>query len=282
MPEPNAEIVRSGFADEISDDLETQLDVVEELGLERIDLRSVEATNVLDFSQDQIERIRAALDDRGIEVASIGSPIGKIDIGDEFAGHLERFETAIEMANTFDTPYIRLFSYWMPEDEDPESYREEVLRRMEAKVELAEAEDVVLLHENEKDIYGDTPARCRDLLETIDSPNFKAIFDPANFLEIGVQPYPDALLDLIEHVELLHIKDGTFGERHSAVPAGAGDGNIPELVEAFRRRNFRGYASLEPHLKDASSKGGYSGPEAFRVASEAFDGILDEAGLAYH
>lgn len=273
--------VRSGFGDEIADDLETQLEVMDSLGLSSIDLRSVGGTNVLDFSDAQIAEIHDLLDEYGFEVACIGSPIGKIGIEDDFDPHLERFETAIEMAHEFDTPYIRLFSYWMPEGEDPADYRDEVMRRMRAKADLAEQEDVIMLHENEKDIYGDTAARCRDLMTTVDSPNFRMIFDPANFLEVSVHPFPDALLQVVEFVEYLHVKDAVFGERHNIVPAGEGDGDVPAVLSALRDRGFSGYAALEPHLAEQDEMGGYSGPEAYEVATKALDGILDDIGASY-
>jgi sugar phosphate isomerase/epimerase len=277
----NERFVVSGFADEIGPDLEEQLDVLDRLGIEHLDLRGVDDTNVLDFDAEQVSRVRDALDERGIGVTSIGSPIGKIDVTDDFEPHLERFERAIEVAEAFDTEYIRLFSYYIPEGEDPGDYREEVLRRMRAKVGLAEEAGVTLLHENEKDIYGDTPARCRDMLTTIDSPNFRAIFDPANFLEIGVDPYPEGLLDLIEYVEQLHVKDAIHGERGEMRPAGEGDGSIPATLAAFRRRGFQGPASLEPHLTYAGPKGGLSGPEGYTEAAEALFGCLDDVGANY-
>jgi sugar phosphate isomerase/epimerase len=271
----------TGFADEISADLDEQLEVLAEEEIDHMDLRSVEETNVLDLSEAQVQAIHEKLDDAGVGVSAIGSPIGKIDVTDDFEPHKDRFETALERAREFDAEYIRLFSYWMPEDDDPAAWREEVLRRMEWKAERAEGTGVTLLHENEKDIYGDTPARCRDLLETVNSPNLGAIFDPANFLEVGVHPHPDALLQLIEHVEFLHVKDAVYGERHNIKPAGEGDGDIPAVLDALQQRGFEGFASLEPHLAEQGETGGYSGPEAFTVASQAFKDCLDEAGASY-
>jgi len=271
----------SGFADEIAPDLETQLDTLDELGISRLDLRSVDETNVLDFSDEQVERIRSTLDERGFEVTSIGSPIGKVDVTDGFEPHFERFETALERAEQFDTDAVRLFSYYIPDGDEPATHRETVIERMARKTDRAESEGVRLLHENEKDIYGDTPARCRDLLTTIDSPAFRAIFDPANFLEIGVDPYPDALLDLVEYVDQLHIKDARKGERGEIEPAGEGDGSIPAVLAALSRRGFRGPTSLEPHLVHAGDRFGFSGPEAYEVATEALRTCYEQAGVEY-
>lgn len=273
--------VISGFADEIAQDLGTQLDTLERLGISRLDLRGVDGTNVLDFSDEQVEHVRTTLDERGFAVTSIGSPIGKVGIEEDFDSHFERFETAVERAKLFDTEYVRLFSYYIPDGDDPAAHRDEVLRRMERKADRAAEAGVTILHENEKDIYGDTPERCRDLLTTVDSDAFGAIFDPANFLEIGVEPYPDALLDVVEYVEQLHVKDARLGERGGIEPAGEGDGSIPEILEALGRRGFHGAASLEPHLAHAGEKGGFSGPEAYEVATEALRDCLDGAGVTY-
>mgnify|MGYP000088423279 CR=1 FL=1 len=273
--------VTSGFADEIASDLETQLDTLERLGIGRLDLRSVDGTNVLDFSPEQVERVRDELAERGFEVTSIGSPVGKVDVEDDFEPHFERFETALERADQFDTDYVRLFSYYIPEGDDPTDHRAAVLRRMQRKADRAAEAGVVLLHENEKDIYGDTPERCRDLLTAVHSRAFRAVFDPANFLEVGVDPYPEALLDVVEYVDQLHVKDARMGERGAIEPAGEGDGSIPAVLAALGRRGFRGAASLEPHLAHAGEKGGFTGPEAYEVATDALRDCFDEAAVSY-
>ncbi|WP_435320879.1 sugar phosphate isomerase/epimerase family protein [Haloarchaeobius sp. TZWSO28] len=275
LPDEERQFVLTGFADEIAPDLETQLDVLEDLGISHLDLRNVDETNVLDFDEEMVESVTETLDRRGFSVSSIGSPIGKIDVTDDFEPHLRDFDRIIELADAFDTENIRLFSYYIPDGDDPATHRDEVVRRMRTKVERAADAGVTLLHENEKDIYGDTPERCRDLHATIDSPHFRAIFDPANYLEIGVQAYPDALLQVVEFVDYLHIKDAKFGERGEMRPAGEGDGNIEGLLRTMRARGFHGFASLEPHLLHAGERDGYSGPDGFTEATMALKAIID-------
>jgi len=264
----------SGFADEIDDDLDEQLAVLESEGIDRLDLRNVWGENLLDLPEERLADLERELDERGFTVTSIGSPIGKIGIEEPFDPHMERLDRALELAERFDTEYVRVFSYYIPEDDDPVDHREEVLRRTRAAVERAESTDSVLLLENEKDIYGDTPGRVRDLLTSVDSPHLRAVFDPANYLEIGVHPYPDALLQVVEYVEAVHVKDAEFGERGGIEPAGEGDGRIPETLTALHDRGFDGALSLEPHLSVAGSNYGYSGPEGFRTAADALREIL--------
>jgi sugar phosphate isomerase/epimerase len=271
----------SGFADEIADDLDDQLSTLESLDISHLDLRGVWNENALDLSADRLDDLEATLDDRGFSVTSIGSPIGKIGVEEAFEPHMERLDRALELAERFDADGVRVFSYYIPDGDDPAAHREEVLRRTEVAVEKAEDAGVTLLLENEKDIYGDTPGRMRDLLTTVDSPRLRAVFDPANYLEVGVCPYPDALVQVVEYVEQVHVKDAEFGERGEIRPAGEGDGRIGETVAALRDRGFDGVLSLEPHLAFAGSAYGYSGPEGFEAAAEALKGELDEVGVAY-
>ena len=271
--------VLTGFADEIADDLDTQLDVLESLDISHLDLRSVWGTNVLDLDPDDLDTIERKLDARDVSVSALGSPVGKIEITEPFEPHLKRFETALDLAARFNTDYIRLFSYWIPDGENPANYRTEVLRRMQRKVELAEDAGITLLHENEKDLYGDVPERVRDLVTTVNSPRFRTVFDPANYLEVGVEAYPQGLLQTVEFVEYIHIKDAIHGERGNIRPAGEGDGRIPELLAALAARGFTGFASLEPHLLEAGEMDGFTGPDGFRRAAEALRRCLPGTNL---
>lgn len=266
----------TGFADEIAPDLASQLDVLDELGINYLDLRNVDETNFVEWPDAKVERVKETLDERGFRVSSLGSPIGKIPITAPFEPHLTDFKRTLDLANVFDTDYIRVFSYYVPENEDPADHRNEVIRRMRAKVEIAEETGVTLLHENEKEIYGDTPDRCRDLCTTIESPNFGAIFDFANYLEIGIEAYPDALLQVVEFVDYLHIKDAHLGARGEMVPAGEGDGEIEATLRIMNTRGFEGFVSLEPHLLEAGERTGYSGPDGFKRAFQALEQILDQ------
>jgi 3-dehydroshikimate dehydratase len=136
----------TGFADEISPDLDTQLDILAQEGISYLELRSVWKTNVLKLSDAQVKDVKMKLNSRNIKVSSIGSPIGKIKITDDFESHLLAFQRAISLAKFFETPYIRIFSFLIPEGENPDHYKEEVLLRMKELVRIAEQEQIVLLH----------------------------------------------------------------------------------------------------------------------------------------
>lgn len=257
----------SAFADEISADPVEQLDVLERYGIRHIEFRSIHGTNVLDLDDEQHETFRTMLDRRGFALSAIGSPIGKIQITDPSEPHLERFETAMRLADFYRTPNIRIFSYYMPAGDDPARHRDEVLRRMAEKARRAEARGVKLVLENEKGIYGDNAERVRDLLEAVDSPALGHAFDPANYLEVG-QPVQAAWDLLKSRVIHFHVKDYDT-TIHKNVPAGQGEGLIPELLADAFARGYEGFAVLEPHLVVAELTYGFTGPERFGDAATA-------------
>lgn len=270
----------SGFSDEISSDLREQVQVVRELGMDWIEFRSAWDTNVLDLDEAQLAEAKQILDEAGVKVSSVGSPIGKIQITDDFAPHLERMRHAADVAAHFGAEYIRIFSFFIPEGEDPAAHREEVMRRMRALADVAEEHGVTLLHENEKHIYGDTPERCADILVTIGSPRLKAAWDAANFVQVGVRPFTEGFALLRPHLEYVQIKDARL-EDGEVVTSGRGDGEVREFLAAIRDDGFDGFFSLEPHLSLAYETGGFSGPDLFREAHSAFTGLLDELGIQY-
>lgn len=273
----------SAFADEISPDLDEQLTVLSGEQIRFLDLRSVWGTNVLDFSDQQVAEIKWALDERGIGVAALGSPIGKVAIDAPFAEHLARFERALELAQILQTPFIRIFSFYPPasvsSQHDPSEWRDEVLRRLRELTARARAAKIVLLHENEKEIYGDTIARCVDLLESINDPSFQAAFDPANFIQCEQTPYPHAYEALRPWLRYVHVKDALADG--GVVAASEGLARWPELLQRLRADGYDGFLSLEPHLAAAGQFQGFSGPALFRHASQSLQHLLREMAWEY-
>jgi sugar phosphate isomerase/epimerase len=270
----------TGFADEISPDLDAQLDTLAEESIRYLEFRGVWNKNVLDLSDSEIATFKTILGQRGVKVSSIGSPIGKIPIGEDFAPHLDRFRRARQVARALEAPYIRIFSFFIPAGEDPARYRDDVLERMGQLVRAAEGSGVTLLHENEKEIYGDIPARCLDILTQIDSPILRAAWDPANFVQCGVRPHTEGYDSLRPFIVYVHIKDALLGSGQ-VVPAGQGDGEVRETIAALRASGFDGFFSLEPHLAAAGTFSGFSGPELFRVAAKAFKDLLREQQIEW-
>jgi sugar phosphate isomerase/epimerase len=273
----------SAFADEIDPDPQTQIDVLKQCGIRHIELRSILQTNVLDLTDLQVAELKSLLDRHGFRLSAVGSPIGKIKIDEPFAPHLKRFQRALEMCKVFGTPNLRVFSYYLTEHGEWDDWRREVLDRMWQKVERAKQAGVRLLHENEHRIYGDDPERVKDLMETVleqvDGPYLGAVYDPANYVFCGYDPWKGWQLTKPWTVHF-HIKDWVHGEQHGRV-AGEGQGRIPEVMAEAVAMTYDGFATLEPHLLGGGPTGGVTGPELFPKAATAFKAVLDQVGAQY-
>ncbi len=272
----------SAFADEISADLDEQISVLEQEHIQCIDFRSAWGTNVLALSDQQISTVKRTLDAHGISVAAIGSPIGKVPIDSPFEEHLKQFERAIAVAQALDSSFIRIFSFYLPAGAttaDWPRYREEVLQRLREMTALARAAGVTLVHENEKDIYGDTIARCADLLQSIDDPTLLSALDPANYLQVGQTPYPDAYEATRPWLGYVHVKD-VKADGTLAV-AGEGEARWADLLQRLHTDGYDGFLALEPHLAAAGQYQGFSGPDLFRQASQALQRLLHQVNWDY-
>jgi len=268
----------SGFGDEIDPDPAVQVAVLQALGARHIEVRSAWGTNVVDLDDEQLSTLAAFLTRSGMAVSAVASPIGKVDVALDPALEVARLRRVIRVAHALKTPNIRVFSFYRADGVPVESIRDDVLTRMRLLADLAEKEGVVLLHENEKDIYGDTPERVLDLVESVGSPALRLAWDNANFVQVGVKPFTDGYAMLRPYLDYLQVKDAVAATG-TVVPAGQGDGQLVETLTALRDDGYTGYASLEPHLSSAHELGGFSGPEAFGAAGRAFAGLLAEIGV---
>lgn len=277
--------VITGFSDEISQNVEQQFEHLNKLGIKYFEPRGIDGKNISELNCDEVKSLKEKMTKYGISVSSIGSPIGKIGINDDFSAHMDLLSNMIEIAKTLGTKYIRVFSFFMPEGEKPEKYRGEVIYRMKEMTKLAEKNGITLLHENEKNIYGDIAPRCLEILEAVGSESLRAVFDPANFVQCGQEVYPQGYKMLKDYVVYVHIKDAL--PDGSVVPAGFGAGNVKEVLRALKQRGYKGFLSLEPHLgsfkglenleiddKMTSLEG--STPEKFTLAYDSLMNILNQ------
>ena len=230
------------FADEASGRIDKQIEAMKRNGLQGLEIRNVDGVNVSDITLEKAKEVHEKMVAAGLKVWSIGSPLGKIGIEDAFEPHLEKLKHTLEVAKILECNNIRMFSFYLPQDKNPEDYREEVLRRLRAMVEAAKGSGIDLCHENEKGIYGDIAARCLDIHKEI--PELKGIFDPANYIQCEQDTLEGWAL-LHPYIKYLHIKDAL--ESGMVVPAGAGIGHLKEIVDAFRAKGGDS-VTIEPHL----------------------------------
>lgn len=237
----------SGFSDEIMEITKEQFEALNKLGISYFEPRGIDGKNVSALTEEEMYSLKELMDEYGIKASSIGSPVGKIKVTDEFEPHLEVLKNVVKAAKILDTKYIRVFSFYHgTQTEWTEEERLEVFKRMRIMIDYAKEKDVILLHENEKDIYGDTADRCLELMKEFYGPNFKAIFDPANFVQAG-EDTKKAYEMLKPYIGYMHIKDARKVEG-DVVPAGLGDGNVEYILRDLFMSGYEGFLSLEPHL----------------------------------
>lgn len=277
--------VLSGFSDEISSDIITQFRELKKLGISYFEPRGINGKNISELTIDEAKALKKQMDEFGIKASSIGSPIGKISVLDDFSEHLKKLSHVIEIAKILKTKYIRVFSFYIPEGDTPQKWRSTVMERMRKMAELAEKEGVILLHENEHKIYGETAGLCKDILEEVDSPALGCVFDMGNFSFCGYEAYPKSFRELSEKITYLHIKDSLLDK--TIVPPGMGKSSIKEILSELKKDDKKYFLSLEPHLAEFDGlkglidsinfRGDYkSGKDTFRLAYDCLQNILKE------
>ncbi|HQY87835.1 MAG TPA: sugar phosphate isomerase/epimerase [Tepidisphaeraceae bacterium] len=269
-----------GFADEIGPSIDEQISVCKKVGVTDFELRGVAGKNVLAFDEGLKSEIKEKLNDAGLGVACIGSPCGKKAIDTPRAELLDMFKIALSMAQFFNAKLIRVFSFYPEggEGKGPiEPVRERSIELLQAQCELLNGTDITMVHENERGIFGDTGARCLDLMKSVNHSKFRAAYDFANFVQVGednLKTWP-MLKPFTTHI---HVKDAirSTGE---VVPAGEGDGQLGPIIADAYKSGYRGFLSLEPHLKVAGHSHGESGAELFAVAVQSLREVCKQHGV---
>jgi sugar phosphate isomerase/epimerase len=271
----------SAFADEVTEDFRAQVEFLAKQKVGYIEPRFIDRKNIMDLNKSELAEAKKLIQDHGLKVSAIGSPIGKVRLDEPFRPHLDKFEHATELALFFESPFIRMFSYYAPEGKNIDDYRDQVMERMASKIEVLSDVNVTMVHENEAHIYGHTAENCVDLVRTIGSPKLRLAYDPANFV------WGEKITNNVEvcwpqmkpYVVHIHIKDWELGSKDIGSVPGEGDGQIKELLAELAAMNYDGCMTMEPHLKTGGQFGGSTGPELFSKAIAAVRRLSDEVGL---
>jgi sugar phosphate isomerase/epimerase len=239
-------MIISACSDEISADLAAALDALKREDIHHVDLRGVWGRNVIELSDEQVASARQLLKERGFTVTALSTPLGKTPISADFAPEEARLRRALELADRFEAPYLRVFSFYASEEE-AQRERPEALRRLRRMCELAEPYGVVLAHENEEGGFcAWRPEECQALHQALPR-NFRALFEPCSFAVVGYDSFEDALPLLRPYIAYVHVRDTTRGTTHYSV-VGEGDVRWPDILDDLKQHGFTGYLTLEPHL----------------------------------
>ena len=249
--------ILSAFADEAGESTDEQIAALNRAGIDHIDPRSVDGHNIVELPVDLARQVKARYDQAGIRVNMYGSPIGKIDIADDFQTDVKRLEHLAKMRDVFGSNKVRIFSYYNNDGAPEADWKAESTKRLIELAKLADKLDLVLYHENEKHIFGDyvrNVAVLRDEVHASHSERFKMIFDFDNYNQSGEDVWA-AWQELRDTTEAIHLKesmrqaDGSY--QH--VPAGTGDGRVPEVLQDAAELRFDGPLTREPHLAHSAA-----------------------------
>lgn len=266
----------AAFADEADKTLNGQIKAMKENGIDLLEIRGVDGTNISDLTEAEAKDVKNKLDEAGIAVWSIGSPMGKIEMTADFAPHLDKFRHLMAVSDILGAKRMRIFSFYHTDIPITDTLRDGVLERLSRFLEETKGSDMILCHENEKGIYGDVATRCAEIHRAL--PALRAVFDPANFANCR-EDVLTAWELLAPYNEYLHIKD--VAEDETIVPAGEGICQMQELIRRYRA-NGGTVMTLEPHLSVFDGFAALEKPDektniaSYRYASgrEAFDAAV--------
>jgi len=321
---PNAipPVLLSGFSDEAANQktAEQQFCAFAALGLRYYTLRFIDAgagiQNAMLLAPESIDHILALQAEYGLQVSSLGSPIGKVKLLDVEDGTSNRYvpfdeylkkdvQRACDLANIFGTKLIRGFSFYHPRGTDPELHIAQAVDQLGAIARLCDSHGLTFGLEVEANLIGQTGKLLKKLYDSVADPAMFLIFDGANLVCQGMsteQVYEEYLA-MKEGMGWLHVKDYQRPMTRSAhvdeeslksfVPADQGDSgheaifrdikrDYSELLAKLAKRGIPGlFMDLEPHVKGGGQFGGFSGPDGFGVAMRGLCRVLDYVGLPY-
>ena len=271
----------SAFGDEIAADLAEQLRTLVGLNVRGLDLRGAWGKNVARMEDEDVARVKQVCAGYNVKVACLGSPVGKSPLAETIDFEKGNLTRLMAIGNMLDARFIRIFSFYPADTSTNAHYDQHVAKsadRLGILAGLAEKEGFTLVLENEKGIVTDTPERCLAVLQAVNSPALRFAWDSANFIQVGVgKPVDRGWAGLQPYIGYVHIKDALL-ESGKVVPAGEGDGQLPELLAKLKAMDYQGTLALEPHLKIAGHSSGFSGAEGMEIAVRALRKVMAETG----
>jgi len=250
----------TGFADEAGEDLDIQIKATKELGWDKIETRKLFDSNLAYITDAQFDEVCRKIDEAGITFNCFGSGVGNwaTDIADPPDKSYEEMRLAVPRMQKLGIKMIRVMSFPVKDVANHESYANEAIKRMKTITEIAADGGVTCVLENCSGWGSGSCEHAVRILEAVDSPYFKAVFDTGNPVfddDVRVGPpykkqdsweYYQAVKDFIVYV---HIKDGYMdGDKMVFTHAGEGHGDVRKIVKDLMKNGYDGGISMEPHL----------------------------------
>lgn len=321
----NPSVILTGFADEAANQKEAtqQFSAFAAMGLQYYTIRFIDAgkgvKNVMQLTKSEITYIRHLEDEYGLNVSSLGSPIGKVKLQDvddgshnkyvPFAKYLKNdVQKACELAHAFETKLIRGFSFYHPRKTNASEHIPQVVDQLGQIAEACHRSDLIFGLEIEANLVGQSGALLAEIYSKVNHPALMLIFDAGNITSMGNSAHEvfQQYSDMKRGIGWMHIKDYKHpgpiekvdhvneAALKNFVPADIGDSGheailsdfreaIPALQRKLKKRGIPGvFLDLEPHVKGGGQFGGFSGPDGMAIALRGLCRVLDYVGIDYH
>lgn len=238
------------ITDEVSQDIFKAAEFAKRHGLDALEIRSVNDHSPYDLTDEDVANIKKAATKYGLEVVAISSPLFKCEFNDKSARevHIEGFKKCVKIAKELGATMIRGFDFWangVSLDDRAKAY--------EPIIKICEDENITCVIEFDPSVHSSTAKLIAELVNKINHPNIKALFDPGNlpFADRNTPPYPDAYNQLMPNIKHIHIKDPDLIDgKMDCVKVG--DGKIVDFVGLFKRLikdGYKGNVMLETHYR---------------------------------
>ena len=230
------------------------------------ELRMVSGKNIIDLTDQEVDRATAILRAYGLAVVSIASPVFKCVLPDApevdtrfqqdvfaaqhtFADQPRLARRALEIAGRTGARIIRVFSFWRTVQ--PEACFDRIAEALTGLAELAEPAGIIIGIENEHACNIGTASEAARLLARVAHPNLQLIWDPANALVAGETPFPEGYAKLpASRIAHVHAKDcRVTGHTPEWVELGTGSIDWTGQIAALLRDGYRAWFSLETHWR---------------------------------
>lgn len=319
------QVILTGFADEAANQktAEQQFAAFAALGLQFYTVRFIDAgggiKNVMKLTKSEITKIRHLENEYGLNVSSLGSPIGKVKLLDVDDGSKNQFipfekylandvAKACELAHAFETKLIRGFSFYYPRGSDPRAHLPQVVDQLGQIAEACHRSDLTFGLEIEANLVGHSGQLLAEIHRQVNHPAMLLIFDAGNIVTQGCSadevfaqylamkpglgwmhvkdyrnPSPAKRTNHVDEEALKHFVPADLGDSgHEAILKDFAS-LIPKLQRKLKRRGIPGvFLDLEPHVKGGGQFGGFSGPDGLGVALRGLCRVLDYVGIGYH
>lgn len=256
----------TGLADEAASDIEGQIAAHRELGWTHIELRGVDKVNLYLLDDGTFDQAARAIEAAGMTVSCFGSAIANWSrhITGEFQEDRDELDRAIGRMQRMGCRFIRVMS-WPNDPKAPladRAWRDKAVRRMKALAGLAEVAGIVMVHENCSGWAGQGAEQTLELLEKVDSPALKLVWDTGNPVGHGQDSfaYYQAVRDHIVYVHVKDYKKEEDGKTRACYP-GEGDGAVRRTLADLAARGYDGGVSIEPHMRGAVHLGEHAGEQ---------------------